>query len=59
MEVGNSCILSAVRYGITQINLTENVQVKVEHRQAEDRIVILLLVIINAPHRVLLEVSES
>jgi len=30
MEVGNSCILSAVQYGIIQINLTQNMQVKVE-----------------------------
>lgn len=30
MEAGNSCILSAVRYGIIQISLTQNVQVKVE-----------------------------
>jgi hypothetical protein len=30
VEVWNSCILSAVHYMMIQINLTQNVQVKVE-----------------------------
>ena len=30
MEVGNSRVLGAVHYGMMHINLTQNVQVKVE-----------------------------